>query len=352
MEAPERVCEDRPVRPRASARRASCFAIACFPLLIAAVPAGAREVVPFHSFNQSPVVQIFGLPALGPARLGTPGTTRIELSEIVARNATGSIREHETLVLDGESYRTTLIVAHTVATGIELGIEIPYVAIGAGRLDGAVGSFHDAVGLDHEDDLGFDRDEFRYTYAREGVEELAVVLGANGIGDVRLTAGWQWRPSRPERRLDVALRGSVELPTGDSSALLGSGGTEVALWASLAERQDDANAGLQWYGGFGAVYVGAGDVLRDRQRRFVGFAGVGAGWAVGRAFVLKAQVDLHSPFYRDSDVGQLADPAAQLLVGATWEIGEKGSFDFALAEDVIVDNSSDVALHFGLRWRR
>jgi hypothetical protein len=273
------------------------------------------------------------------------------LNEIVANNFTGAPLANETLLFDGESYRTTLGIAHGVSRDIEVGVEIPYLSIRGGHLDSFIEGFHDLFGFDDGGRPAVPRDRLRYFYSRNGNTLLDINQPASGLGDVRLTGAWQWRAAQADRGYVAALRGSLKLPTGDTASLLGSGGTDLALWVSLACNATNCSDGWQWFGGFGAMYVGNGEVLPALQRDVVGFAGVGVGWPLWPAFVLKAQLDGHTPFYRDSEFGQLAGYAAQLLLGFSWQLGAGSALDFAFSEDVIENNSSDVTFHIGLRTR-
>ena len=332
--------------PRCRRQRA---AIAFGALILVNGGASASEVTPFYSFNQSPVVQIHGLPALGNARVLATKQTRVELNESIANNFTGAPLASETLMLDGESYRTTLNVAHGISREMEVGIEIPYLSIRGGHLDSFVEGFHDLFGFDDGGRTAVPRDRLRYLYTRNGSTLLDLSQPASGVGDIRLTGAWQWHAPRSDSQYLAALRASLKLPSGDSANLLGSGGTDLALWGSFACNAMVCGDGPQWYGGLGGLYVGKGDVLSPLQRDLVGFGSIGVGWPLWPDFVLKAQLDAHTPFYRDSEFGQLAGVAAQLLLGVTWQMGTRTTFDFALSEDLIENNSSDIAFHFGLR---
>lgn len=334
---------DGPSRPR----QRGAIALCAFALVSGV--AGASEITPFYSFNQSPVVQVYGLPALGSARVLAPKQTKVELNEIIANNFTGAPLASETLMLDGESYRTTLSIAHGISREMEVGVEIPYLSIRGGHLDSFIEGFHDLFGFSDGGRSAVPRDRLRYSYVRSGSTLLDINKPANGVGDVRVIGAWQWHAPRSDSGHLAALRVSLKLPTGDAAGLLGSGGTDLAVWGSFACNPMVCGDGLQWYGGLGGLYVGKGDVLSALQRDLVGFGSVGVGWPLWPRLVIKVQLDGHTPFYRDSEFGQLAGYAAQLLLGFTWKLGSGTAFDFALSEDAIKNNSPDIAFHLGLR---
>jgi len=309
----------------------------------------ASEIEPFYSFNQSPIVQIYGLPGLGSARVLESKQTRVELNEIIANNFTGAPLAGETLLLDGESYRTTLSVARGFSQGMEMGIEIPYVSIRGGHLDGLIEDFHDILGFADGGRSAVPSNRLRYSYTRGGTTLLDINEPASGVGDIRLTGAWQWHAPQSNSSYLAALRASLKLPTGNADQLLGSGGSDLALWVSFACNSMICGNSLQWYGGLGGLYVGKGDVLSALQRDFVGFGTIGIGWPLWPDFRIQAQLDGHTPFYRNSEFDQLSGYAAQLLIGFSWRLAARTAFELALSEDVIEDSSPDVAFHFRLR---
>jgi hypothetical protein len=339
----------RAARSRKIFRLRRLVGLACVPLALSLDAANASEITPFYSFNQSPVVQIYGLPAIGNAKVVAPRHTRIELSEIVANNFTGEPLANETLFLDGESYRTTLIVAHGLGPNLELGFELPYLAIRGGHLDGFIEQFHETFGFPDAGRSQVPRNQLHYKYTRNGTTQFDFADRASGVGDLRLTGAWQLREQAKEHGYVAALRGQLKLPTGDPEIFTGSGGTDFALWLSLACGQAVCSEALQWYGGIGGLYLGRGEVLPAQQRTFVAFGSIGIGYALIPSVFVKLQIDAHSPFFQDSEFSQLVDSAAQILIGFTWWVGKDVSIDLALAEDLIANNSPDVAILFGLR---
>ena len=68
----------------------------------------AVEITPFQIRNQHPLIQIFGLPAIGDARVLLPGRYAAALMFDLANNYTVQDAATESLRLDGESYRFNL----------------------------------------------------------------------------------------------------------------------------------------------------------------------------------------------------------------------------------------------------
>ncbi|MBU2055359.1 MAG: DUF3187 family protein [Proteobacteria bacterium] len=96
----------------------------------------AFDIVPFHAKNQSPLVQIFGLPSTGNAILLAPGRKEFRLSLDHSSNYIENSNPREQIVLDGETTRMTLGGRYGLTKGVELGMEILYLVHGGGFLDG------------------------------------------------------------------------------------------------------------------------------------------------------------------------------------------------------------------------
>lgn len=322
-------------------------------LLFAA--AGARPVgaadwsTPFYSFNHQPLAQIYGLPALGPARVLPAGVTDVQLAFNLANHYVNESLGDEQLMIDGETARTTLLVRRGVGRGYEWGVELPYVSHSDGFLDAAIDSWHEFFNLPQGGRDLAPRDRFLYRYRRQGVDLLRITDEHAGVGDVRLTGAMSLNPD--SRSAPVALRAQIKLPTGNSAALLGSGSTDLSLWVSAACPDPSLPAASPWcvYGGGGIVFLGEGDVLPKLQHRQAGFASGGIAWLFVPAWSLKTQIDVHGPLYRDSEMSALGRTAVQWLLGLNyWQPGTHTFLEFGFTEDIAVRTAPDISFMF--RW--
>jgi hypothetical protein len=324
------------------------IAAALLPLPGSAV---AELLAPFSVSNQSPLIQIFGLPGAAESTVLAPGKTAAALVFSLASNHTSSSDGSETLLFDGETSRLTLGLRHGIGNGFEVGIGIPWVMHRKGFLDRFIIDWHDTFNLPQggRDEGPFDR--LAYRYSRDGVELINVGESTEGFGDLRLTAAWQLsRREEPSgARKTLALHSSLKLPTGDSDRLLGSGSTDLALWLA-AENNWRASLGrCSLYAAAGMMALTDGRVLPGQQRNLVGFATLGSGWAPWESLALKVQLDGHTPFYGGSDLDELAASAAQLTLGGTLGLWPEGWLDLGVCEDLAVSTSPDVVFHLALR---
>lgn len=315
-------------------------------LLILAPNAHAIDTEPFPSFSQSPLVQVYGLPMLGSARVVDPGQWRGAIVYTVANHFTGDARAGEALFFDGESQRMTFVLRHGAGHGFEWGIELPHVSYTSGYLDNFIERWHDTFGLPQHGRSDLPRNRLLLLYQRNGMTLLNMSRAGAGIGDLRLTAATQLRRGGP----DLALRAALKLPTGDEAQLHGSGATDFALWLSVDCGSHCRGAWSYYYGG-GILALGRGEVIADLQRRVVAFGTLGLAWRAAARLELKVQLDGHDAFYRDSELRQLASPSVQIGLGLSWQLESQWALDFAMTEDLIVDTAPDLTVYAALRTR-
>ncbi|MBI3546949.1 MAG: DUF3187 family protein [Gammaproteobacteria bacterium] len=309
-----------------------------------AYAASVSETRPLYSFNQSPLIQIYGLPALGEARVLAHNQSNLALRMQIANNFTGARSNVELLNLDGEMHRLSLEWRQGLGGGMEWGAELPYVSYTGGFLDSTIERFHKATGLPQGGRENVALNQIDFHYARNGVDLVNLDHSASGPGDLRLFAAKQLDVNKIFSDFDAALRISLKLPTGNEKELLGSGSTDLALWLSAARTQ----GGNAWnpYGGAGVLLMSETKVLPSLQRKYVGFGTLGVSHKFFPQLAFNLQVDGHSPFYEGSSYRQLSAYSAQGLAGASWEISRRQFLEFSVSEDIITNTSPDVVFNF------
>jgi hypothetical protein len=306
----------------------------------------AETVTPFFSFNQSPVIQLHGLPAIDNAAILSQGRVRYRLLHDLASHYTFAHTATENLLFDGETNRTTLVYTRGIGSGWEWGLQLPYIRYDGGWLDDFIVDWHDTFGLPQGGRDSAPRDRLHFLYQRHGVTQLSLDQAVAGPGDARLTAGWRWPSSDPRQRM--AVRASLSLPSGDSDELRGSGAMDLALWL-VADRQYrwwDTPATV--FGGGGVLLLGDGEVLAQQQRPAALFGSIGAGAQVLPWMTLKLQADFHGPLYDRSQLTEINATSAQLLMGGDLQLGKQLRLALMVGEDIIVHASPDVVFHIGL----
>jgi hypothetical protein len=311
----------------------------------------AVDITPFDTNNQSPVIQIYGLPGIGTAVLLSPGQKEFRAALDYSSNYVDDAKRGEHIVLDGETARITVGGRYGLSGKVECGVEIPYIIHGGGFLDSFIIHYHDFFGFPQSGRDQAPRNRLRYLYTRDGEEKMKVDGASNGIGDISLTAGFQVYHDKNEYPRAVALRTSLKLPTGDSDQLHGSGSADLALWITASDDHKLSSGHWTLFGAVGLMGMTDGQVIQEQQRKLVGFGSVGAGWSPLSWIAFKVQFDAHTPFFDDSDLKELNANAVQLLIGGTLSLSKQTTLDIGVSEDLIVKTSPDVSFRFDLRTR-
>lgn len=333
-------------------KRASAIVVASLACLLCTPHAGfSSGITPFHTSNRSPVVQVFGLPAVGDSRVLRDGDREAALVLDVANHFVDGSAGNEHLVLDGETYRLNLAGRMAVGSRFEIGFEVPWLFQNGGILDGFIETYHRTFGFSQRGRDEAPTGRYLYRYERGGADAFFVDRANSGIGDVRLAGGLQLYDSPGDHPRALALRASLKLPTGDGGDLRGSGSTDLALWLAVSQGWKTGIGAWELFGGAGLLGMTDGDVLPEQQRNLVAFGSAGAGWRPLQWLTLKVQFDGHTSFYRDSDLAELGSDSVQAVMGGTLHFSERTALDIGVAEDVIIKTSPDVVFHFALRHR-
>ncbi|MDD2309797.1 MAG: DUF3187 family protein [Desulfuromonadaceae bacterium] len=322
-----------------------------FFLLGTVVDAAAADmdITPFNTSNQSPLIQIYGLPHDSGADLIPPGTFRISMNQDLSSNYAVSNNSRELMTLDGESYRLAFVARYGFAPRWEVGIEIPYLFQGGGFLDSFIIGWHNTIGLPQGGRDSAARDRMDYNYSKDGAQKLEVEHAGSGIGDMSLMSGFGLYENSDDKSHDqLALKAALKLPTGDSSSLRGSGGTDfvLQLCGSMTNYSEWGSLGV--YGSAGALAMSKGDVLRNQHNQFAGVGTLGFGWGPAPWISFKVQLNGNTPLYRDSSLDELSKSALMLVLGGALRFPGEYLLDIGVTEDLAVGSAPDVGFHLGL----
>jgi len=308
----------------------------------------ASDITTFYTQNQSPLISIFGLPSIGQSTVMAQGKGDLHLTLDQANNYTTDGNLRESIVLDGESTSFTLSGRYGIGHHAEAGIEIPFLIVGGGFLDGFIENFHSTFGFPNAGRGFAARNRLLYRYQRDGITMINMERSGQGLGDVRLMCGWQFYESAPDKAQRMSFRASLKLPTGDTDSLYGSGSTDLALWVIGDNDFKMPYGHVTLFGAAGAMAMTQGKILPDQQQPLVGFGALGIGYSPADWITLKIQTNAHTSFYRDSDLDQINSASAQFTIGGTLVFSANTSLDIGVTEDIIILTSSEIVFHLSL----
>jgi len=309
----------------------------------------AAEITPFYTQNQSPVIQIFGLPSIGDPSVVPARKSDMRLIVDLANNFIEDQSPRESITLDGESTRISLDARYGISKNFEVGVVIPYLTVGGGFTDGFIDWYHNTFGFAAGGRDQAPTNRLLYQYQKDGQVLLKVDESSHGIGDIQLMGGLQLYQSAVKPSRAISLRTSLKLPTGDSDQLHGSGSTDLSLWITAGDEWRPDIGPIALFGAGGVMGMTDGDVLKDQQRNWVGFAVLGLGWSPARWIAFKIQANGHTSFYKDSELEELNGNSVQLTIGGTLAFSKNISLDLGVTEDLILRASPDVVFHLALR---
>lgn len=309
---------------------------------------------PIPARNLNPFIQIFGIPIMETATLVPVGKSQLTIHYDVVNNAIQGKTGPETLIIDGETYRTSIIWRKGLSNSLEVGIEIPFISHSSGLFDQHITGWHDIFQLSNSDRDARPDNSLSYYYYRE--YDVAYNISCCNsdnpeIGDIRFFAS---QPIIRSTTKPISLTASIKAPTGNENKLKGSGDVDftLALNSSNSERYQ------QWkittFGQLGLIMIGQnhrdGLALANLRREAALFAGYGASWRYLPKLDLKAQFNVHTSMY-NSEISALGTFSSMLTVGLTSHLNKRLTLDLHLGENLFTDTVPDVMINSAIAWR-
>jgi hypothetical protein len=298
---------------------------------------------PFPASDQNPLIKIHGLPPPVDAGLPAAGNGQLTLSANISNTLNIEQSGSEYLLIDGENRDLNLIGEYGLSERWALRLFVPFIHYSGGSLDHAIENFHDTFGMNQGDRLQHPRDRLLFLYVRGQEPRVQLNSPSSGVGDLQLAAGRALHDS-PESVYSVWT--GIKLPTGDSDRLTGSGATDLAFWGAGNWQMSQAFSASMTAG---VLLFGSADVLSDLQKDNALFGNAGLHWQIWPNTILKAQLDWHTNFYKNTGLRFLSD-VLQLTCGATWLLTADMELDFAVVEDIKTGASPDVNFNINLRF--
>lgn len=307
-------------------------------------PGGWLRDEPLAVRNLAPVTHLYGLPQAR-GRLATAGM-EAQLTVAHANNFTAQEQDGVVTIFDGSTSVASLAVRGRWGARWEWAVEVPLVHHGGGFTDGLIDGFHDVFGFPdgNRELVARDRLDYRVFYRGERVVDVG---GGSGAGDVRVSLGV---PVHQAPRREAVVRAMVELPTGESDDLTGSGSTDVALWLEVVDAGWLERVNTTVTLAAGVTLPGNGELLAELQRDAVFSGHLGLHYALSARVTLKAQLDGHSGVFDDAAAplgqeGLLGTLGGSIMLSPTWRL------DLGLVEDLSPHQAPDVIFLLGLGAR-
>ena len=309
-------------------------------LTLVARPAAAQLAEPMQIRNLNPLVAIFGLPAWDTVEPGNRFSASLEIANHFEFSSIGG----EYLGLDGETARTTLSFSHGFDGGWQFGVELPLFHLSGGFLDNPIDAWHSAFNLPDGGRNERPENQLSFVLRHSGVTFLQLDDPQSGLGDLQLKGARAFGADR-----GFVVEAGVKLATGDTEMLAGSGSTDEWLTLLRSRALPERRHPSGYYWGVGIMHVGDPEIIAFQAKTWVYTAILGGSWQRWARFGLKAQLDVHAPFY-DSPLEEIGDTAVEATFGAWMQRRKNARLDFAVVEDLRVRTAPDVVFKIAAHW--
>jgi hypothetical protein len=307
----------------------------------ASVDAFGQADVPFRTRNLSPPVAIFALPSWQ----SVPDEMVIGASFELANHYRLSRQGTTVLVLDGETMRTNLHLEHPIGDRWSFGAELALIRQSGGILDDTVDAWHSIFRLPDGGRNARPEDVIEYRVGDLQQSSFVLNRSGSGSGDSVLSVA---RRVGTDRGLTV--RASMKIATGDEAILAGSGATDLMVTLLRTRPVQLRRRAAGYYWGAGVVALNHPKLIPIKNEDFAVVAVAGGGLSIRPRIGLKAQLELHTPFY-DSPFEELGQTSVQISMGGWWALREGARLDVAVSEDLHVSTAPDIVLHADFTWR-
>lgn len=283
--------------------------------------------------NRSPVVMLFALSrphykqALGDDQWRY--SAQFEISNYLSAHR----EQDESLFIDGETWILSQSLEFSWK-GNQLGLTIPWLKHGTGKLDRAIYTFHDVLHMPQNGRTDERHDELVWRAGRNDNTLLALDEPVHRLGDIQM----HLMRALDDKRWQIS--GLLKLPSGRFRKQSGSEAIDIGLSFShsnpdwLAERNWLQNQALAFWWGAGLTYTGKSDKLDAlEQIPLVATFRTGLAWKCAENWQVKGQIDSNSPLF-DSNIRELGWIPVQASLGAQYSFSKARSFSAAIIEDL------------------
>lgn len=252
--------------------------------------------------------------------------------------------------IDAEVSRITLDLRYGIFEKLEAGLEVPYLSLSAGYLDGFVEEFEKTVGATTPRSRTRQGSySYNYSFIYNNQNLISEKHSSEGLGDIALKTKYQLlKEDEYSYMPNISLRSAVKFPTGRKKDLIGSGEFDYGLGV-IADKSFFKR--LRVYCGFNAVFIKKPSffsVLDMKKKIFSEM--LGAEYFFTDRFSMVAQIMVNSTPYPSSDTNALDESGFDVGLGLNYRFKEKEnvSWRFAFTENMNSASSPDVSFNTGL----
>lgn len=254
--------------------------------------------------------------------------------------------------IDLEVSRLNLDLRYGVYDNLEIGMELPYISLSRGYLDGFIETIEDGIGArtprSRQRQGSY---EFDYSFRYNGKYLIQEKHSSEGLGDMVLNAKYQLLKEDARLIPNISIRSAIKFPTAKKDDLLGSGELDYGVGLLLDKGFFDR---FFIYAGANVSAIEKPSFLSDIGLKNEIYSGMLAlEYFFTKRFSFVAQVSGNTTPYPSSDTTPLDNDAYELGLGVNYasEKEDGVSWHFAFTENIKTASSPDASFHTGLNWK-
>ena len=251
-------------------------------------------------------------------------------------------------LIDMEILVVDLSMVYGITDNLAIRLDLPFVSMRDGFLDGFLQNYHDALGVSNYGREDRPTDTFAYRATKDGTLWIQGESDALKLGEVRVSTQVGFPPaSMGGGILHSAALFTVKLPTGDSNQGMGSGETDVGFYLPVQWNRMQWSfflmPGTAWISD--PETLGAQVSARNSLSLFAG-----AAWRSSSQWCWLVQANYYSSPFESSGLNELDTGALELSLGFQRSISNALSLEFVFSED-LTRPVPDFNLRLGLTWK-
>jgi hypothetical protein len=301
---------------------------------------------PLQTTNRLPL----HLPFLKPRPVPVDLPARGDFDVTVAAEYSNTFFDHRNdrwdVLMDMEMMVAEVSLAYSPASKTALRLDLPFVSMGSGFLDGFLENYHDALGVSNSGREKRPKNDYAYRVTKDGLTWVQGEPGTLHIADMAVSAQYELMKDRGDLKMTGSLLMSLKLPTGDPDRGLGSGAFDFGIYAPMRWSVDPWSFFLMP----GAAFVGDPQTQGahvSARNSIALFGGVAYDYSPRTTWLV--QLNFYTSPIEQMDLDDLDHGALELDIGFYRLLAEDCILEFALGED-LTRALPDFNLRLGLRW--
>lgn len=240
--------------------------------------------------------------------------------------------------LDMELTELSLRYKKPIFNLFELGIEVPFLSLNSGFMDGFLESYHDAFGFSDYGRSARPKNEFLYEVRKNGAIVIKGKNGKTSIGDIRISVKRVIFANDPV----VSIKLDLELPTGNASNGYGNGSLDAGLSLLVNKKITEK---IKSYLNVGIISPGDLKGYEKVELKEFYYGGVGIEAAYWKSISIFGQIFAQSSPFPKTGISTVDRTAVVLSIGGRYYSG-KNSLEISFTEDINTSGAPDFAIAF------